>query len=96
MKELLGSRLRSGSVAQAKLPKATESRRGWAAALLRGRAPDVTGLPRGVAGLRGCGEASGAGPSCYSTMSFLRLWTNATTSRCSPSGTWNFANVAAA
>jgi hypothetical protein len=33
---------------------------------------------------------------CYSTMSFLRLWTNATTSRCSPSGTWNFASVAAA
>jgi hypothetical protein len=32
----------------------------------------------------------------YSTISFLRLWTNATTSRCSASGTWNFAKVAAA
>ena len=32
----------------------------------------------------------------YSTMSFLRPWTNATTSRCSASGTWNFASVAAA
>src|SRR5947207_6408453 len=32
----------------------------------------------------------------YSTMSFLRLWTNATTSRCSASATWNFARVAAA
>jgi hypothetical protein len=29
-------------------------------------------------------------------MSFFRLWTNATTSRCSASGTWNFAKVAAA
>ena len=32
----------------------------------------------------------------HSTHSFLRLWTNATTSRCSASGTWNFARVAAA
>ena len=36
------ARLRSVSVAQAKPPKATESRHGWAAALLRGRAPGVT------------------------------------------------------
>ena len=36
------ARLRSVSVAQAKPPKATESRRGWAAALLRGRAPGAT------------------------------------------------------
>ena len=32
----------------------------------------------------------------YSTMSFLRPWTNATTSRCSVAGTWNFTSVAAA
>ncbi len=32
----------------------------------------------------------------YSTISFLRLWTKATTSRCSASGTWNFARVAPA
>ena len=32
----------------------------------------------------------------YSTISFLRLWTNVTTSRCSASGTWNFAKVAPA
>jgi hypothetical protein len=32
----------------------------------------------------------------HSTISFLRLWTNATTSRFSASGTWNFARVAAA
>src|SRR5438552_14830794 len=31
----------------------------------------------------------------YSTISFLRLWTNATTSRSSGSGTLNFAKVAA-
>src|SRR4029434_6245331 len=34
--------------------------------------------------------------SNYSTISFLSPWTNATTSRCSASGTWNFASVAAA
>ena len=32
----------------------------------------------------------------YSTISLLRLWTNATTSRCSASGTWHFARVATA
>src|SRR5690348_1109479 len=32
----------------------------------------------------------------YSTIFLLRLWTNATTSRCSDSGTLNFARVAAA
>ena len=58
----------------------------------RGRAA----RPNWVTGLWGCGDASGAGPGCYSTMSFLRVWTNATNSRCSPSGTWNFASVAAA
>ena len=37
-----------------------------------------------------------SGKRRYSTISPLRLWTNATTSRCSASGTWNFARVAAA
>ncbi len=37
-----------------------------------------------------------SGTGRYSTISFLRLWTNATTSPCSASGTWNFARVAAA
>jgi hypothetical protein len=83
IREMFSAQLLTGSVAQA--ARASELRRRRAAAPLRARA----------ARMRGSGEASSAG-LCYSTMSFLRLWTNATTSRCSPSGTWNFARVAAA
>ena len=46
--------------------------------------------------LVGAGEQCRSGLIQHSTHSFLRLWTNATTSRCSASGTWNFAKVAAA
>src|SRR5437016_1569543 len=57
---------------------------------MRSNSTSAARLPFAARGLAG---ETPAGRRRYATMSFLRLWTNATTSRCSASGTWSFASV---